>query len=361
MRFYFSNFYAWNKRGCNNLPNSIIVKYLLMVKDIHTKKIILLIFALLLISPKIILSQAFPDYPERNLITTNDSLRNVQAGNIISNGSVDPAEYIVGPGDKLFISISGVQDISLNLPINQDSELFIPKVGSINLKNLNLNEAKNKIKNTIEKYFKNVDIYISLASIKKIKVSLLGDVRKPATYLISGNFRLLDVLNHSYGVNSSANLRDIKITDKDGKSNKFDFLEFSRLGDSKGNPLLHDGDIVDIDKADEVISIHGQVKYPGTYEFVPGETITHFINIAGGFLSKAKTDSIEIVSFTTDGKTEKSVFYSYQELQDKKIELSRSVKVMVREIPEYLIDRLVNVQGWVKYPGYYKIIKEKQL
>ena len=114
-----------------------------------------------------------------------------------------------------------------------------------------------------------------------------------------------------------------------------------------------------IDKFDKGVSIRGEIKYPGMYEFISGEPISEFIQLAGGFLSRAKTDSIEVVKFQQDGKTQKSGYYSYDDLVSKNILLDNQDMILIRQIPLYYIDRYVKVEGWVKYPGYYKIVEDK--
>lgn len=305
-------------------------------------------------------AQILPDYKERQLNTLPDSNAILQNYLIEpTGGSVNPDEYFVGPGDKLFISISGIQEYSFNLVVNQEGNLFIPKVGEINLKNSSLSNAKKKIIAAINKFYKNVDVAISLVDIRKIKVSLIGDVKKPSTYTLPGNARLIDLISGSYGLTATSNYRQIKIIANDSSSKTYDILKFFRFADRRNNPLLREGDIVEIDKFDNVVSIRGEVKYPGVYEFVQGETAADFIKLAGGFLSKARTDSIELVEFQPDGKTQVSEYYSYDELNSKMILLNNQNMVIVRQIPQYYIDRYVKIEGWVKYPGYYKIVEDR--
>jgi protein involved in polysaccharide export with SLBB domain len=327
--------------------------------DLKIKIILFIVFFSSLICQSLY-PQILPNYKERSFVISSDTAlapHNYLIGE--TEGSVDPEEYIVGPGDKIFVSISGMQDISLNLMINQEGFLFIPKVGGVNLKNTNLIEAKNKIIAAVNNFYKNVDVFVSLIQFKKINVSLVGDVIKPSSYILPGNARLIDLIVNSTGLSNTSNYRNIKITAKDGEFKTYDFLRYLRFGDKENNPLLHDGDIVLVDKVDKTISISGEIKYPGNYEFLSGETVADFIKLAGGFLSKARTDTIEIVRFQDDGKTQKSFYYSYKELTDKKIELENQDMVIVRQKPLYFIDRFVQVTGWVKYPGYYKIVQNK--
>ena len=252
-----------------------------------------------------------------------------------------------------------MQDYNLSLVLNQEGNLFIPKVGEVILQKTNLSLAKKKIIAVINKYYKNVDISISLVDIRKIKVSLIGDVKKPSTYTLPGNARLVDLIAGSHGLTATSNYRTIKIISNDSSSKNYDLLKFYRFADRSNNPLLHEGDIVSIDKFDKVVSIRGEVKYPGVYGFIPNETVADFINLAGGFLSKAKTDSIEVVKFQPDGESQTSRYYSFDELSSGNVSLTNQDMVIVRQIPLYYIDRYVKIEGWVKYPGYYKIVEDK--
>jgi protein involved in polysaccharide export with SLBB domain len=275
-----------------------------------------------------------------------------------TEGNVDPDEYIVGPGDKLFLSISGLEEITQSLLINQEGQIYIPKVGGVDLRNVTLSEAKEKIKSAIDNYYKDVDIFITLFDFRRIKVSLLGDVKIPSSYVLTANSRLIDLIIRSSGLTETSNYRNIKIVSHNGAAKNYDLLSFFRFGDKSNNPFLHEGDLVIIDRVDKMVTISGMIKYPNVYEYKDGEMVEELIKLAGGFRSKAKTDSIEVVKFENNGKNQRSEYYSYKDLVEQKIELDVQDQVIVREIPEYYIDRFVKVEGFVKYPGWYKIIKD---
>ncbi len=276
-----------------------------------------------------------------------------------SDGIINEHEYILGPGDRLFISISGIQELDYNLTISQEGNIFLPKVGLIDLKNCTLDVAKSKIKKEINDYFKNVDIQISLADLKRIKVSLLGDVRKTDTFVLPGNSRLIDLISASEGLNKTSNLRDIEIVNTNGIKKSYDLLKYLRFADRNNNPLLEEGSAVIVDKVDKVVSIYGEVKYPGVYEYLPEESAEGLIELAGGFITGAKTDSIEIVKFDKNAFNQYSLYYSNADLVSKKIILDNNDQVFVRKLPHYFIYNYVDVRGWVKYPGFYKIIEDK--
>jgi protein involved in polysaccharide export with SLBB domain len=108
---------------------------------------------------------------------------------------------------------------------------------------------------------------------------------------------------------------------------------------------------------DQVVNISGQVQYPALYEFRPNESIVDLIKLAGGFTYNAKKDTIELIRFLEDGKKQMSNYYSVQEVTENNIYLQNKDHVIVRQIPEYLIDHYLEITGYVRYPGWYKINK----
>ena len=320
----------------------------------------LFIFQCLLLFTIPVLGQQLPNYKER---FNSDSLAqaNLQANEFsrgATEGIVNPQEYRVGPGDKFFISISGVTETVNTLFIDQEGWLYISKVGGIDLRNNSLADAKTKIKDSILKYFKDVDIYISLVDFRKIKVSLTGDVVKPSIFILSANSRLIDIITMSQGFTETSNMRDIKIISKDNIEKKYDFLSFLRFGDYKNNPILVEGDVVIVSKVDQVVQISGEIIYPAIYEYREGETILDLIELAGGFTYKARKDSIELVKFVEKGTKQISSYFSYDTLVEDDVVLQNKDHVMVRQIPEYLVDYFIRIDGYVKYPGWYRITKD---
>jgi polysaccharide biosynthesis/export protein len=320
----------------------------------------IILFAVLFIATYgISYSQIFPDYKERTISNISDTVYNINNALTATEGNINPEEYIVGPGDKLFISITGMVEISLNLIINQEGFLYVPKIGGIDLRRTTLKSAKEKITAAINRYYKNVELFISLTDFRKIKVNLLGDVKKPASYILPGNARLMDLIAISSGLNTTSNYRNIKIIGKEDSSNVYDLIKFLRFGDRSSNPMLNEGDLVIIDKVDRLVYINGLVKYSGSYEFKENEPAFDLIKLAGGLTNKAKQDSIEIISFDSEGNNQVSRYYSFDELRNGNIILKKQDHIVVREIPEYYIDKYVSINGYIMYPGFYKIIENK--
>ncbi len=303
------------------------------------------------------LTQQLPDYPERFIQDSLSQIGTASISRIATEGIINPEEYRVGPGDKIFISISGVTEISNTLVIDQEGWLYIPRIGGIDLRKNTLAFAKEKISDAILRYFKDVDIFISLVDFRMIKISLVGSVTKPAVFVLPANSRLMDLVTGSKQLNDNSDLRNINVISKEGETKNYDLLSFLRFGDFSNNPILVEGDVVLIQRVDKVIRISGQINYPGLYEFRSEETIEDLIKLAGGFTFDARKDTIELIRFLEDGKSQISKYFSYDEIMQNNIYLQNKDHVVIRQLPEYLIDHYVVVDGYVKYPGWYKINK----
>ncbi|RPI70860.1 MAG: hypothetical protein EHM47_11375, partial [Ignavibacteriales bacterium] len=182
-------------------------------------------------------AQTFPDYRERSLSEIKDSLT-IQELTLpaATEGSIDAEEYKLGPGDKIFISVSGLEEIVFTLIINQEGNLYIPKVGGIELKNSTLAEGKEKIVSAVNRYYRDVDVFVTLMDFRKIKASLLGNVEKPASHILSANARLMDLISGSKGLLKNSNYRNIKIISRNGEEKIYDLLTYLRFGDKSENP-----------------------------------------------------------------------------------------------------------------------------
>lgn len=273
-----------------------------------------------------------------------------------SFGSIDTNTYVVGSGDKFFVSIIGLDEVIFNAEINREGSIYLPRIGNLFLKGETLSNAKKKIYSVLRQNYKNVDIHISLIDVRRIKVNVAGDVKKSQQIFLFANSHVSDLINKYIWLNPTSDLRNISIIRENGEKISVDYIKFLRFGEQKFNPYLLDDDFIYFDKIDRTVAAVGALKFPGVYEFVEGEDIRDFIKLCGGYLTKAKTDTIEIVRFANDNRTQNRFFLDTKdEFSTSDFKLQSGDKIIVREIPKFMVDNSVNIEGFVKFPGPYKI------
>lgn len=297
-------------------------------------------------------AQEVPTYADRAFIITDSSIQSSELP--VIEGSVDEDTYVLGAGDQFRISVDDIQPVIFESRINPDGLLLIPKVAAIKLTGKLLRDAKALISKEVSSRFKGREVLVTLTGIRKIKISIYGEVLRKGSKVIYANTRLNDILMDG-GFTPAANIRNIRIISKEGAQRIIDLLSFIRLADREQNPVLEDGDYVMVDKLDKTVTLSGAVKYPGIYEFRVDESLESLIKIAGGFLDAAFLDTLEVIRFGSDAKTQISIVKSVAAFYGENFRLANKDRIVVRVKPEYLEEKIVTISGYVKYPGPYKI------
>lgn len=120
---------------------------------------------------------------------------------------------------------------------------------------------------------------------------------------------------------------------------------------------------------DVTVTIYGAVRNPGTYTYGPGMRLEDLVSIAGGFRFEADNERIDIArSIYGNGESLKitqfaaelpRTFESDTET-DASFELQPYDHVYVRTIPEYEVQRTVQLDGELKYPGTYALLQSRE-
>src|SRR5690606_32954849 len=97
--------------------------------------------------------------------------------------------------------------------------------------------------------------------------------RQPGTYTLSSLSTVFNALYLSGGPDRNGSLRAIEIYRDNALLARVDFYQFLLKGDDSGDLFLRDGDIIRVPEYRVRVSIEGEVKRPGHYEVMPGESL----------------------------------------------------------------------------------------
>jgi len=209
------------------------------------------------------------------------------------SGAVDPALYVVGPGDLFQLNLSGRITRSITLQVGPEGTLFLPGAGSLPVAGLTLEQARRAVIHGLAGQFRGVTVDFRLARVRLMQVYLTGEVRNPGPVAVPGYCRASDVLIDSL-LTQRASRRNISIARRNasGASGSMttltaDLERFRRTGDVTGNPLLRDGDILNVPAVGSRISIDGAVSHPLLMDYAPGDSLRTLLAMAGGPLPAA--------------------------------------------------------------------------
>lgn len=115
-----------------------------------------------------------------------------------------------------------------------------------------------------------------------------------------------------------------------------------------------------------VVSINGNVRYPGEYPLVEGLTLQNLIQFAGGLTESAESRQAEISRFsidTQDGRELEHIEISLLSAGPAGVGaiLQPFDQVVIRQLPNWTETEIVTIGGEVRSPGVYTISKEESI
>ena len=247
--------------------------------------------------------------------------------------------YQIAVGDKIRLQAWGAVDLTLELTVDPQGNIFIANVGPVHVLGVRNDTLNEVIRNTIKKvYFDNVDIYATLESAQPIKVFVTGLVMNPGLYSGFSSDSVLFYLDKAGGVDPKrGSFIDISIL-REGKKftsiNLYNFLTKGQLNYIQ----LADGDVIFVNPIRFTITISGDVKNPYQFEFFDAkidlqETLT---------LAQVKSNATHFsISRKTDGKLSSS-YHSLDDAGELGLQPGDQVEVITDLKPGTI---LVNVTG----------------
>lgn len=266
--------------------------------------------------------------------------------------------YVLGPGDELYIDISGELNESWAVNIDRNGSIVLPYIGNITLWGKTYKEGKRIIIEKAKEKFSNVEVSISLGYLKSVNVFVMGQFNKPGVYDITILSNPLAPLFEANGPKKSGSLRKIKYISSKGTTKTIDLYRL--LIEGKPLPLIHfsSGDILLVPPIGKVVGISGAVNRPGIYELNNTERLSELIEMAGGFLPTAGKNRIKIERISPEGKKiiEDLRFDNQSELEkiSNTVEIKNGDLISVIETSPFL-HNYVEIKGNVNSKGSYQL------
>jgi polysaccharide export outer membrane protein len=202
-----------------------------------------------------------------------------------------PAGYIVAPGDRVSIQVFGKESNELELEVNREGQIVFPSQGPFAVAGLSYAEMKRLLIAKIKEKIIGVDVVIGMASLRSMRIFVLGDAYKPGPYTLSSLSSITHAIFAAGGISDIGSLRNIQLK-RSGKLIKtLDLYDLLIEGDSSNDVLLQSGDVVFIAPVGKTVSIDGEVRRPAIYELVTGDNFTNVLAMAGGLLPSAYAKS----------------------------------------------------------------------
>lgn len=212
---------------------------------------------------------------------------------------------------------------------------------------------------------------LSIFSIYQMRQNFVwinGMVKHPGTFERTDSMRVSDLLERGQLLPNDVYMKraDIYRHHRDGRV-EIIALNLANIVQEKGQEdiLLSDLDSLYIYNSNNVehkryVSIDGLVRNPGQYPLYDNMTVSDLIFIAGNLKESAYMLSAELARIDSHGKITVSTINLDSTSEEIGTPLRENDRLFVRKIPGYEPNRLVLIEGEVRFPGQYSLTDKNE-
>lgn len=206
-----------------------------------------------------------------------------------------PADYVLGPGDELYIRAWGNIDIDQRLVIDRNGQVNIPRVGTLAVAGLKSGDIQGHLNTQIGRVFKGFSLNVTLGQLRSIQIFVVGQARQPGTYTVGSLSTLVNAIFASGGPGANGSMRRVQLMRGTTLATELDLYDFIMQGDKRKDTRLLPGDVIVYTRAGPRVAVLGPVDTPAVYEIKSiADTLGDMLRLAGGNRAQANLSTAQL-------------------------------------------------------------------
>jgi polysaccharide biosynthesis/export protein len=246
-------------------------------------------------------------------------------------------EYVLGPDDGISVNVVDLAELDQKtlgvVRVDHQGNIHLPLAGRIQASGLTVEKLEKQIASHLTGIMNNPEVSVAVAEYRNHPVSVLGAVRSPGVYQVSGRKTLFEVLSLAGGLNPDAGNK-VKITRQTSagrlplpgvtadKSGEFEIgqLNVRNVMEAKNpdeNIEVLPNDVITVPKA-ELVYIVGAVHRAGGFPLAEKEQISvlQAVSLAEGLDRVAGAKNARILRETAPGAARTELRVNVQQILD---------------------------------------------
>jgi len=268
-----------------------------------------------------------------------------------------PKNYILGPGDLLYVDIYGQSEKYYEATVNPEGSILLDNIGLISVSGKTIEAAEGIIKSRVAAFYSGISganpktfLQVTLGNVKTIKVHILNEVRLPGTFTLSAFSTVFNALYAAGGPSDNGTLRAIQLIRNNKKIAEIDVYDLLINGTANLDVQLQDQDVILVNPYLARVKVMGEVKRPLVFEVTPEDNLEDILRFAGGFTDLAFKDRISISRITGNQRSISDVYQNQLGL----FTLKGGDEVTVGRIIDRYTNR-IQIKGAVFRPGIFSL------
>ncbi|SFR72346.1 polysaccharide export outer membrane protein [Mitsuaria sp. PDC51] len=231
---------------------------------------------------------------------------NAPAPTGLSTGAA--AEYRLGSGDAIKISVFQNPDMTLETRVSEAGTISFPLLGVVRIGGLSVSDAESRIAEGLRKgnFVKQPQVTILVLKVTGNQASVLGQVNQPGRYPLEvADTRLTDLLANARGVSPAGGDLLVLTGQRGGKPFRLE-VDLPTLFGPNGREqdvVVLNGDVLWVERF-PMIYIYGEVQKPGQIRLERGMTLLQGLAAGGGLTLRGTDRGIRVHRKDASGKVQ---------------------------------------------------------
>lgn len=224
-----------------------------------------------------------------------------------SSALAGPSSYLIGDGDVLKVAVYDNPDLDTVVRVSSEGTIMFPLLGEVEVGGMSVVQVSEVLGHRLaDGYIVNPQVSVFIEQFRSKKVIIIGQVRNPGLYELSGPTTLLELISKAGGLGTEVGERlTIKRRTAQGQQaekvitvNLVDLLE---KGETALDVPIQDGDNIFIPKGG-MFYVTGEIQKPDAYRHESGTSVLKAITMAGGFTPLAARGKVKIIRKVDGGE-----------------------------------------------------------
>jgi protein involved in polysaccharide export with SLBB domain len=206
-------------------------------------------------------------------------------------------DYVIGPGDTLNVILWGNAQEAYQIEVDRNGAIALPRLGVVQVGGLTLERLQVFLQRRFSEFYTDFQMAVTLGRLRTIRGFVVGEVQQPGSYTVSSLSTMINALFASGGPTKNGSLRQIRLMRNSKHIHTLDLYDFLLQGDKSQDRVLQSGDTIFIPVIGPVAGVAGNVKRPAIYEIMPGTTLQHLLQLAGGVTTSGYLQRVHVERF----------------------------------------------------------------
>jgi len=156
-------------------------------------------------------------------------------------------DYIIGPGDVLYISVWKNEDLTTGVTVLPDGKIHFPLIGEVVVGGKTLAKLEKELKEKIGTFVPDPNLSVMVQQTNSMLIYVIGEVNNPGQFAMNTNINVLQALAMAGGFSDFANRKKIKIFRQTKNKNEiltFSYIDIAKEENIEQNIRLKRGDVI---------------------------------------------------------------------------------------------------------------------